>query len=146
MKDKYRNASILRGGRVVFKIKGNEYRLVTKIGYEHRVVYIRCVGTHREYDAIDANFRDIWKVSEVLNHRRPLSIQMIRRLHSVYDIPAEALIKQDSLEEQGTSMRRTCRVSSTGGVGTAAKRKAAKNKKTITKKTSVGKRKSAQRD
>lgn len=86
------------------------------------------------------------RVSEVLNHRRSLSIQMIRRLHSVYDIPAEVLIKQDSLEAQGTSMQRTRRGSSTGEVITAAKRKAAKNKKTTTKKKSVGKRKSAQRD
>ena len=54
VKEKYRSASILRDNRVVFNIKGNKYRLVVKIKYEHRVVYIRFVGTHAQYDAIDA--------------------------------------------------------------------------------------------
>lgn len=44
----------LQGGRVVFNIVGNKYRLVVKINYPYRVVYIRFVGTHRQYDAIDA--------------------------------------------------------------------------------------------
>ncbi len=54
VKEKYRSASILRDNRVVFNIKGTKYRLVVKIKYEHRVVYIRFVGTHAQYDAIDA--------------------------------------------------------------------------------------------
>ena len=54
VKEKYRSASILGDNRVVFNIKGNKYRLVVKIKYEHRVVYIRFVGTHAQYDAIDA--------------------------------------------------------------------------------------------
>ena len=54
VKAKYRSASILRGDRVVFNIKGNSYRLVVRIKYEYRVVYVRFVGTHAEYDAIDA--------------------------------------------------------------------------------------------
>ncbi len=54
IKDKYRNASILGDNRVVFNIKGNDYRLVVKIHYNTRVVYIRFVGTHDEYDKIDA--------------------------------------------------------------------------------------------
>ena len=39
--------------RVAFNIKGNDYRLVVKINYPYRVVYVRCVGTHAEYDKID---------------------------------------------------------------------------------------------
>lgn len=54
IKDKYNNASILADNRVVFNIKGNDYRLVVKIHYNRRVVYIRFVGTHDEYDKIDA--------------------------------------------------------------------------------------------
>lgn len=49
-----RSASILRGGRVVFNVAGNKYRIVVWINYPYRVVYIRFVGTHRQYDAIDA--------------------------------------------------------------------------------------------
>jgi mRNA interferase HigB len=53
VKAKYRSASIVAGNRMVFNIKGNDYRLVVKINYEYRVVYVRFVGTHAEYDAID---------------------------------------------------------------------------------------------
>lgn len=49
-----RSASILRDGRVVFNIAGNKYRIVVWINYPYRVVYIRSVGSHRQYDAIDA--------------------------------------------------------------------------------------------
>jgi mRNA interferase HigB len=49
-----RSASILRDGRVVFNIAGNKYRVVVWINYPYRVVYIRFIGTHRQYDAIDA--------------------------------------------------------------------------------------------
>jgi mRNA interferase HigB len=54
VKATYRGASIVGDNRVVFNIKGNDYRLVVKINYPYRVVYIRFVGTHSEYDAIDA--------------------------------------------------------------------------------------------
>lgn len=54
VKEKYRNASILADNRVIFNIKGNKYRLVVKIKYEYRMVYVRFVGTHAEYDVIDA--------------------------------------------------------------------------------------------
>ncbi len=54
IKKVYRNASILANNRVVFNIKGNTYRLVAAIQYEFGIVYIRFVGTHREYDHIDA--------------------------------------------------------------------------------------------
>jgi mRNA interferase HigB len=53
VKVKYRNASILRNNRVVFNIRGNRYRLVVRINYPYRVVYIRFVGTHAEYDSIN---------------------------------------------------------------------------------------------
>ena len=54
VKAKYGNASILKGGRVVFNICGNNYRLVAWINYPFHTIYIRFVGTHEEYDAIDA--------------------------------------------------------------------------------------------
>jgi mRNA interferase HigB len=54
VKAEFGHASILRDGRVVFNIAGNKYRLVVWINYRRRVVYIRFVGTHAQYDAIDA--------------------------------------------------------------------------------------------
>ena len=54
VKSAVRSASILRDGRVVFNIAGNKYRVVVWINYPYRVVYIRFVGTHRQYDQIDA--------------------------------------------------------------------------------------------
>jgi mRNA interferase HigB len=49
-----RSVSILRDGRAVFNIAGNKYRIVVWINYPYRVVYIRFIGTHHQYDAIDA--------------------------------------------------------------------------------------------
>jgi len=49
----YGNASILEHNRVCFNIGGNKYRLVVQINYPYRVVYIRFIGTHAEYDTID---------------------------------------------------------------------------------------------
>ena len=54
IKDVYRNASFLANNRVVFNIKGNTYRLVVVVQYTHGILYIRFVGTHGEYDRIDA--------------------------------------------------------------------------------------------
>lgn len=54
VKAKYGNASILKGGRVVFNICGNNHRLVASINYDFRIIYIRFVGSHKEYDEIDA--------------------------------------------------------------------------------------------
>jgi mRNA interferase HigB len=54
VKRDFRSASILRDGRVVFNIAGNKYRLVVWINYAYRVVYVRFIGTHAQYDAIDA--------------------------------------------------------------------------------------------
>jgi len=52
--DHYGGADILPDNRVIFNIKGNQYRLVVKIHYNTGVVYIRFIGTHAEYDKIDA--------------------------------------------------------------------------------------------
>jgi mRNA interferase HigB len=49
----YRNASIVANNRVVFNIQGNDYRLVVAINYHFEIIYIRFVGTHKEYDNID---------------------------------------------------------------------------------------------
>jgi mRNA interferase HigB len=54
VKATFAHASILRDGRVVFNIAGNKYRLVVWINYRYRVVYIRFIGTHAQYDRIDA--------------------------------------------------------------------------------------------
>jgi len=53
VKSQFCHASILKGSRVVFNIKGNNYRLVVKINYPYRIVYVRFVGTHKQYDCID---------------------------------------------------------------------------------------------
>lgn len=49
----YSNASIVANNRVVFNIKGDHYRLVTAVNYDYGIVYIRCIGTYREYGKID---------------------------------------------------------------------------------------------
>jgi mRNA interferase HigB len=54
VKAHYRSASILPGGRVVFNIGGNKYRLVVKINYAYQIMYIRFIGTHKAYDQINA--------------------------------------------------------------------------------------------
>jgi mRNA interferase HigB len=53
MKQQYKNASIAGEGRVVFNIKGNAYRLVVAIDYDFQVVFVRFIGTHKQYDKID---------------------------------------------------------------------------------------------
>jgi mRNA interferase HigB len=51
----YRNASFIANNRVVFNIKGNDYRLVVAVHCNRGMMYVRFVGTHREYDRIDAS-------------------------------------------------------------------------------------------
>ena len=53
IKKTYINASILKGNRVVFNIKGNSYRLIAKFNFEKQWVFIRFIGTHTEYNKID---------------------------------------------------------------------------------------------
>ena len=55
IKKSYATASILKNGRIVFNIKGNSYRMVVKLNYQKQWCFIRFIGTHEEYDKIDAN-------------------------------------------------------------------------------------------
>lgn len=55
IKNQFRNASIIADNRVIFNIKGNHYRLIVKINYSYRVVYIRFIGTHSQYDIIEVD-------------------------------------------------------------------------------------------
>ena len=54
IKANYPSASFLAENRVVFNIKGNSYRLIVRINYKYKMVWIRFVGTHAQYDKIDA--------------------------------------------------------------------------------------------
>lgn len=54
IKAQYRSASILKNRRVVFNIKGNDYRLVVSVAYRFQAVYVKFIGTHADYDLIDA--------------------------------------------------------------------------------------------
>ncbi len=54
LKKKYRNASIIGNNKVVFNIRGNKYRLIVAVNCKLKLVFIRFVGTHKEYDKIDA--------------------------------------------------------------------------------------------
>ena len=54
VKQSHPKASILKGGRVVFSIKGNDYRLGTLVRYQNGILMIRFFGSHEEYDQIDA--------------------------------------------------------------------------------------------
>ena len=58
IKDQYRSASFVGQNRVVFNIHGNKYRLVVAVAYEFGAVYIKFVGTHKDYDGIDAESVD----------------------------------------------------------------------------------------
>lgn len=49
----YRSADFLKDNKVIFNISGNKYRLIVKVNYSFKIVYIRYVGTHKEYDKID---------------------------------------------------------------------------------------------
>jgi mRNA interferase HigB len=55
VKKTYANSSILKDSRIVFNIKGNSYRLVTKFNFEKQWIFIRFIWTHKEYGLIDAD-------------------------------------------------------------------------------------------
>ena len=55
LKKDYPSASILQENRIVFNIKGNNYRLIVKFSFEYQICWIRFIGTHAEYNKIDAN-------------------------------------------------------------------------------------------
>lgn len=61
VKRQYANASIISNNRVVFNIKGNDYRLIVAIAYKMQYVYVKFVGTHAEYDRVDATVVDQFK-------------------------------------------------------------------------------------
>lgn len=55
IKKDYPSASILSNHRIVFNLKGNNYRMIIKINYAYQIIWIRFIGTHSEYDKINAN-------------------------------------------------------------------------------------------
>ena len=55
LKREYPSASILKDNRIVFNIKGNDYRLIVKFNFDYQICWIRFIGTHAEYDKINAN-------------------------------------------------------------------------------------------
>jgi mRNA interferase HigB len=54
IKRAYATASIVGAERVVFNIKGNSYRLIVSIDYPRQTVFIKWLGSHKDYDSIDA--------------------------------------------------------------------------------------------
>ena len=54
LKTDFRSADMIADNRVIFNIKGNHYRMVTRISFEHKRIMIKWLGTHAEYDRIDA--------------------------------------------------------------------------------------------
>ena len=54
IKDQYGTASVVGNNRIVFNIAGNKYRLIVAFAYRMQIAYIKFVGTHQEYDRVDA--------------------------------------------------------------------------------------------
>jgi mRNA interferase HigB len=61
IKKQYAQASIIANNRVVFNIKGNDYRLIVAVAYKMKYVYVKFIGTHAEYDKVDAASVDQFK-------------------------------------------------------------------------------------
>ena len=61
VKNHYANASVITNNRIVFNIKGNDYRLIVAIAYRMQYVYVKFIGTHAEYDKVDAATVDQFK-------------------------------------------------------------------------------------
>jgi len=55
VKKSYANASVLKNERIVFNIKGNSYRLIVKFNFDKQWIFIRFIGTHAEYDNVNAD-------------------------------------------------------------------------------------------
>ena len=53
VKDEFPNARLIPNNRVIFNIKGSQYRLIVRVNYKYQMVYVRFIGTHEEYDKID---------------------------------------------------------------------------------------------
>jgi len=53
IKEQYSSTSVVGNNRIVFNIHGNKYRLIVKINYDAKIVFIRFIGTHKQYDSID---------------------------------------------------------------------------------------------
>lgn len=56
VKQQFGSCKIVGNDRIVFKIRGNHYRLIIKISFENQLILIRFIGTHAEYDLIDAKY------------------------------------------------------------------------------------------
>ena len=69
IKAHYASASILKNRRVVFNIKGNDYRLIVAVAYKLGVVYVKFIGTHKQYDAVDAETVETNRAYRVGTHR-----------------------------------------------------------------------------
>lgn len=54
VKQQFGTCKVLGNDRIIFKIKGNKYRLIVKISFENQLIWIRFIGTHSEYDSINA--------------------------------------------------------------------------------------------
>jgi len=53
IKNHYRSSDFLKNNRVIFNISGNNYRLIVQVNYHFKIIYVRFIGTHKEYDKID---------------------------------------------------------------------------------------------
>ncbi|MBC7383948.1 MAG: type II toxin-antitoxin system HigB family toxin [Bacteroidia bacterium] len=69
------NVSILKNSRVAFDINGNDYRLIVVINYENGWLFIKFIGTHVQYDKIDANTIDLYKAKPNRNSERKQQIK-----------------------------------------------------------------------
>ena len=59
IREHFRSADSIQGNRVVFNLSGNRYRLIVKVAYKTQTLYIKFIGTHSEYDKIDAGTIDL---------------------------------------------------------------------------------------
>ena len=69
------SASILKSRRAVFNIKDNDYRLIVAVAYKVGVVYVKFFGTHRQYDAIDAEAVEMGRRSRIMEIKPVRTVQ-----------------------------------------------------------------------